>query len=806
MSYVNQSLQKKDAMALVTGQPVYTDDLAPKECLIIKILRSPYANAWVEEIKTDTAMKVDGIACILTWQDVPKKRFASAGQTYPEFSPYDRLILDQHLRFVGDAVAIVAGETEAAVDLAIKRVKVKYRVETPVLDMHTAKDNPVLVHPEENWESKFPVGADNKRNLAAKGHEEMGDIDKVLAECKYTVDEIYHTKADQQSMMESFRTYCTKDHFGRLNVVSSTQVPFHLRRILGNALGIPSSKIRVIKPRIGGGFGAKQTEVCEIYPAIVTWLTGRPSKIVYSRYETLTCGSPRHEMEVHVQVGADENGIVKGIKVEALSNAGAYGDHSPTTVGLTGHKAIALYRNLEAFAFDYEVVYTNVQAAGAYRGYGATQGIYAVESAVNELAHKMNMDPAKIRELNMPIEGEPMYDYDGNLTHTASCTMDRCLARAKEMIGWDEKYPCRDMGNGKVRGVGVAMAMQGSSIAGVDVGGADIKLNEDGSYTLALGCTDMGTGCDTVMAQIAADCLNTPMDNIVVFSVDTDISPYDSGSYASATTYTTGVAVMKACEELKKKICKLGAEMMEVDEGKVDFDGSCVFYDETLEISDGADGNAAGHMTDAEEGYSVDMDAISSENAQKKVSLEDIALKSTFFNNIELQVVKQHSSPISPPPFMVGMAEVEVDTETGSVDVLDYVAVVDCGTPINPNLARVQTEGGIAQGIGMALWEDVQYTDKGKIRNNSFMQYKIPTRQDIGNIRVDFECSYEKSGPFGAKSIGELVIDTPCPALAEAIYNATGVRLTELPMTPEKIAMEILKNRESIRSGTKVEK
>ena len=416
----------------------------------------------------------------------------------------------------------------------------------------------------------------------------------------------------------------------------------------------------------------------------------------------------------------------------------------------------------------------------------------------------MGMDPVKVKEMNMPVEGGPLPGYP-DVPYAQSCSMDRCMARAKEMMDWDSKYPCRDMGNGKVRGVGVAMAMQGSSIAGVDVGGADIKLNEDGSYTLALGCTDMGTGCDTVMAQIAADCLNTPMDNIVVFSVDTDISPYDSGSYASATTYTTGVAVMKACEELKKKICKFGAEMMEVDERKVDFDGSCVFYDETLEISDGAEGNAAGHMTDAEEGYSVDMDAISSENAQKKVSLEDIALKSTFFNNIELQVVKQHSSPISPPPFMVGMAEVEVDTETGSVDVLDYVAVVDCGTPINPNLARVQTEGGIAQGIGMALWEDVQYTDKGKIRNNSFMQYKIPTRQDIGNIRVDFECSYEKSGPFGAKSIGELVIDTPCPALAEAIYNATGVRLTELPMTPEKIAMEILKNRESIRSGTKVE-
>ena len=742
MSYVNQSLQKKDAMALVTGQPVYTDDLAPKECLIIKILRSPYANAWIEEIKTENAKKTDGIACVLTWEDVPKKRFASAGQTYPEFSPYDRLILDQHLRFVGDAVAIVAGETEAAVDLALKRIKVKYRVETPVLDMHTAKDNPVLVHPEENWESKFPVGADNKRNLAAKGHEEMGDIDAVLASCKYTVDEVYHTKADQQCMMETFRAYCTKDHFGRL---------------LGNALGIPSSKIRVIKPRIGGGFGAKQTEVCEIYPAIVTWLTGRPSKIVYSRHEALICASPRHEMEVHVQVGADENGIVKGIKVEALSNAGAYGDHSPTTVGLTGHKAIALYRNLEAYNFDYEVVYTNVQAAGAYRGYGATQGIYAVESAVNELAHKMNMDPARIRELNMPVEGERMYDYDGNLTHTASCTMDRCLARAKEMIGWNEKYPCRDMGNGKVRGVGLAMAMQGSSISNVDVGGATLKLNEDASYTLSLGCADMGTGCDTILSQMAADCLETEFDNVVAFGVDTDVSPYDSGSYASATTYATGNAVINACSELKKRIIKVGAGMLGVDAEEAEFDGKRVYA------------------------------------GDKEVSLQEVAYKGTCGNTQELQVTTAFSSKISPPPYMIGAAEVEVDKETGNIELIDYVAVVDCGTPINPNLARVQTEGGVSQGIGMALMENVQYSKEGKIRENSFMQYKIPSRVDIGNIRVEFESSYEKSGPFGAKSIGELVIDTPCPAIADAVYNASGVRVRELPITPEKVAMGILK-------------
>ena len=767
MKYVNQPVRKTDAMSLVTGKPVYTDDLAPKDSLIVKVLRSPHANAWVEDIKTGTAEKVAGIVCILTYKDVPQKRFTLAGQTAPEMSPDDRLILDRHVRFIGDAVAIVAGETEEAVDKALKRIRVDYRVETPVLDIHKAKDNPILVHPEDDWKLKIPLGGDSKRNLCASAVEEDGDVDAVLAKCKYTIERTYHTKANQQTMMETFRTACYMDHFGRLVVLSSTQIPFHVRRIVGRALNIPASKVRVIKPRIGGGFGAKQTSVSEIYPAIVTWKTGRPAKMVFSRYESMICSSPRHEMEITVRAGADENGIVKAIDVYTLSNTGAYGEHSSTTVGLSGHKSIALYRHTEAHRFAFDVVYTNVQAAGAYRGYGATQGIYAVESAINELAHKMGMDPVKVKELNMPIEGGPLPGY-ADVPYAQSCSMDRCMVRAKEMMDWDSKYPCRDMGNGKVRGVGVAMAMQGSSIAGVDVGGADIKLNEDGSYTLGLGCTDMGTGCDTVMAQIAADCLDTPMDNIVVFGVDTDISPYDSGSYASATTYTTGMAVMKACEELKKKICQVGAEMMGVDADKVDFDGSYAFYD-------------PGDDTEEAE--------------EKKVSLEEIALKGTFFNNIELQVVKQYSSPLSPPPFMVGMAEVEVDLETGSVEVLDYVGVVDCGTPINPNLARVQTEGGIAQGIGMALWEDVQYTEEGKIRNNSFMQYKIPTRQDIGNIRVDFECSYEKSGPFGAKSIGELVIDTPCPALAEAIYNATGVRLTELPMTPEKIAMGILKNR-----------
>ncbi|MBN2956503.1 xanthine dehydrogenase family protein molybdopterin-binding subunit [Blautia massiliensis (ex Durand et al. 2017)] len=756
MKYVNRPVPKTDAMSLVTGKPVYTDDLAPSDCLIVKILRSPHANAWVEEIKTDAAKKIDGIACVLTYEDVSHKRFTLAGQTAPEISPWDRYIIDKHVRFVGDPVAIVAGETEEAVDKALKRIKVKYRVEEAVLDIHTAKDNPILVHPEDDWYMPIPAGGDNKRNLCSSNVEEVGDVDAMLEKCAYTVDQVYHTKANQQTMMETFRTYCYMDHFQRLTVVSSTQIPFHIRRIVGNALNIPSSKVRVIKPRIGGGFGAKQSSVSEVFPALVTWVTGRPSKIVFSRKESMIASSPRHEMEVHIRMGADENGIVKAIDLYTLSNTGAYGEHGPTTVGLSGHKSIALYRHTEAYRFAYDVVYTNMQAAGAYRGYGATQGIFAVESAADELAHKMGMDPVKFRELNMPMEGEALPGYP-DVPINGSCTMDKCLARAKEMIGWDEKYPFRDMGNGKVRGVGIAMAMQGSSIAGIDVGGADIKLNEDGSYTLALGCSDMGTGCDTILAQMAADCLDTDMKNIVVFSVDTDISPYDSGSYASSTTYATGNAVIQACGELRKRIHAFGAQMLGVSAEDSDFDG------EKVRTEDG-----------------------------KEVTLQQIAGKATCGVCSELQVVKEYSSPISPPPFMVGAAEVEVDKETGQIDVIDYVGVIDCGTPINPNLARVQAEGGIGQGIGMVLYEDVQYTDKGKIRNNSFMQYKIPNRMDIPKVRIEFESSYEKTGPFGAKSIGELVIDTPCPAIANAVYNATGVRVRELPITPEKVAMGIL--------------
>ena len=755
MKTVNQPMRKKDAMQLVTGQPVYMDDVIPQDCLIVKLLRSPHANAIVQEIDTSRALLVPGIEAIYTWKDVDQqgRRYTQAGQTYPEPSPYDRLVIDRHVRFAGDVVAILAGKDEKCVDKAMKLIKVRYEVLPAVLDYHTALDNSVLVHPEENWESLAPVGADNKRNLCAHDESGAGDIEAVLAGCDVVIDHTYHTRACQQAMMETFRTYCSIDAYGRLNVLSSTQIVFHCRRILANALHIPKSMIRVAKPRIGGGFGAKQTSVCEVYPAFVTWKTKKPSKIIFSRYESQIASTPRHEMELHVRLGATKDGIVRGIDLYTLSNTGAYGEHGPTTVGLSGHKSIPLYGKAEAFRFVSDVVYTNHMSSGAYRGYGATQGLFAVESAVNELADKLGIDPFVIRQRNIVREGDVMPAYYGQVN--TSCALDRCLQAVHDNIGWDEKYPVRDMGNGKVRAVGMGMAMQGSGITSVDVGSASLKINDDGFYTLSIGAADMGTGCDTILAQIAAEVLDCPLDNVTVLGADTDSSPYDSGSYASSTTYVTGKAVEQCAEQLKQKICQVGAGLLGLDERAVVFAG----------------------------------DAVTSEDGTQRATLAQIAAASQCGSNTALEAVVTHSSEISPPPFMVGAAEVEVDLETGEAQVIRYEAAVDCGTPVNPNLARVQAEGGILQGIGMALTENVTYDDRGMPQENSLMQYKIPARNDIGHIHVVFESSYEGTGPFGAKSIGEVVINTPLPAVADAIYHATHKRFYELPITREQIAL-----------------
>ena len=753
MNSVGKGVIKKDAMALVTGQPVYCDDLAPKDCLIVKLLRSPHAYAKIKSIDTSIAKRIPGIEAVYTYEDVPTSRFTLAGQSYPEPSPYDRRILENVVRYVGDEVAIVAGANEDCVDRALKAIKVDYEVLEPLLDFEKSIDNTIVVHEEEDYKCLCEIGNDVKRNIVSSGESVVGDVDAVLKECDVVLERDYHTKANAQAMMETMRSYCYIDTYGRLNCVSSTQIPFHVRRILSNALEIPKSKINVIKPRIGGGFGAKQTACCEIFTAFVTWKLKKPSKIVYTREETFAASNSRHEMKMHVRIGATKEGTIEAIDLYTLSNQGAYGEHGPTTIGLAGHKSLPLYNHVKASRFTYDVVYTNTMRAGAYRGYGATQGQFAVESIINELADELNMDPCEIRFKNMTRENEVLSQYYNEELN--ACALDRCLEKAMEMIDYKNKPLRRDMGD-FVRGLGVSLSMQGSGISGLDVGSVEIKLQDDGFYTLSIGATDMGTGCDTILAQMVAECMDCDVDQVVTSSLDTDHAPYDTGSYASSTTYVTGMAVVKACEKLRNSILEAAAGFFNVDKEDIEFDGKKI--------------NTLDHV--------------------HEMSLAEFA--DTCFNGgiaKALIASDSHMSPTSPPPFMVGIAEVDVDKLAGEIKVHDYVSVVDCGTVINPNLARVQAEGGIVQGIGMALSEDITYSNEGKMRNRNFLQYKLPTRVDVPSVRVEFESSYEDNGPFGAKSIGEVVINTPTSAIASAIKHATGVQVRTLPITAEKVLL-----------------
>lgn len=753
MNSVGKGVIKKDAMALVTGQPVYCDDLAPKDCLIVKLLRSPHAYAKIKSIDTSIAKRIPGIEAVYTYEDVPTSRFTLAGQSYPEPSPYDRRILENVVRYVGDEVAIVAGANEDCVDRALKAIKVDYEVLEPLLDFEKSIDNAIVIHEEDDYKCLCEIGNDVKRNIVSSGESVVGDVDAVLKECDVVLERDYHTKANAQAMMETMRSYCYIDTYGRLNCVSSTQIPFHVRRILSNALEIPKSKINVIKPRIGGGFGAKQTACCEIFTAFVTWKLKKPSKIVYTREETFAASNSRHEMKMHVRIGATKEGTIEAIDLYTLSNQGAYGEHGPTTIGLAGHKSLPLYNHVKASRFTYDVVYTNTMRAGAYRGYGATQGQFAVESIINELADELNMDPCEIRFKNMTRENEVLSQYYNEELN--ACALDRCLEKAMEMIDYKNKPLRRDMGD-FVRGLGVSLSMQGSGISGLDVGSVEIKLQDDGFYTLSIGATDMGTGCDTILAQMVAECMDCDVDQVVTSSLDTDHAPYDTGSYASSTTYVTGMAVVKACEKLRNSILEAVAGFFNVDKEDIEFDGKKI--------------NTLDHV--------------------HEMSLAEFA--DTCFNGgiaKALIASDSHMSPTSPPPFMVGIAEVDVDKLTGEIKVHDYVSVVDCGTVINPNLARVQAEGGIVQGIGMALSEDITYSNEGKMRNRNFLQYKLPTRVDVPSVRVEFESSYEDNGPFGAKSIGEVVINTPTSAIASAIKHATGVQVRTLPITAEKVLL-----------------
>ncbi|MGE5581802.1 MAG: xanthine dehydrogenase family protein molybdopterin-binding subunit [Bacillota bacterium] len=761
MKAVNQSVHKLDGKGLILGKPAYTGDLAPQNALIVKLLRSPHAFARIKKIDTAKAVKLPGIVCILTHKDLPRNVITKAGQGYPEPSPYDRFILDEYVRYCGDEVAIVAAVSEKIAEEALDLIEVEYEVLDPVLDFEEAEGHPSIIHPEPEAHSKFDIGLDTAKNIAASYQMSVGNVPEVLKQCAVVVRDRYYTQAQAHVMMEPHIAFSYIDFYGRLTVVSSTQTPYHARRLLGLALNIPRKDIRVIKPRIGGGYGGKQTMHGELFVAAVTQKTGKPAKLTYTRKEVFEATYTRHPMRFDVVIGATKEGTIKVIDFDVLSDTGAYGDHALTVLMGAGSKPLPLYNKVEAVRFNGKVVYTNHVPAGAYRGYGAVQGLFALESAIDQLAAELSLDPAELRQQNMIREGEtsPIFKImgeggEGVAMTLDSCKLDYCVKRGMELSGWKRKFPRQVVTANKARGIGMAIAMQGSGIANIDMASAILKLNDDGFFNLMVGATDIGTGSDTILAQIAAEALSTNTENIIVYSSDTDLTPFDKGAYASSTTYVSGNAVKKAADNMRKLIETEGARKLRVEEGEVEFDG------EFIRRKDG----------------------------KGSISLKDLAT-GLFYHANQKQLVASDSyvGQKSPPPFMAGIAEVEVDLETGKIDLLNYTAVVDCGTTINPNLARVQMEGGLVQGIGMAIYEEVKYTGKGKLLSNSLLFYKIPNRRDIRNIVVEFADSYEPSGPYGAKSIAEIGIDTPPAAIANAVYNATGVRIKDLPLTPEKV-------------------
>lgn len=766
MKTVNHGHHSIDGRGLMLGKPAYTDDLADPNALIIKVVRSPYPHANIVEIDASAALNLPGVACVLTHKDFKRIAVTRAGQGYPEPSPRDKFVLDSVVRHIGDEVAVVAAKDKRTAEEAVDLIKVTYEVLEPVLDFEKAYENLNVIHREPECHEMFPIGFEPEKNVAAAYHLEVGQVEEVLKTCEVVVKESFYTQAQAHVMMEPHAVNARMDIHNRLTLYTSTQTPTHVRRIVATALDYPLSKIRIVKPRVGGGYGGKQCVHGEMLAAAVTLKTGKPSKLVYTRKEVFESTYSRHPMRFDVTIGACKDGTLKALDVQVLSDTGAYGEHALTVFMVAGSKTLPLYNKVDAVRFTGKVVYTNHTPAGAYRGYGAIQGNYALESTIDILAEKLGIDPVELREQNMIAETEtsPIFEKMGEGTEGAamnmdSCKLDYCVKQGQKLVGWKEKYPRVELEKDKVRGVGMAIAMQGSGIAMIDMASAVIKLNDGGFYNLMIGATDIGQGSDTILAQIAAETLGTDLSNVVVYSSDTDLTPFDTGAYASSTTYVSGNAVIKAAENMRAMIIEEGARALDVNVDQISFDGV------VLQVN----------------------------GRDQEITLKDLSNR-LIYNEDQKQLVATDSyvGTKSPPPFMAGYAEVEVDKRTGEVKVIDYVAVVDCGTTINPQLAKVQVEGGLLQGIGMTLYEEVIYNHKGEQITNDLMHYRIPTRKEVTSMQVEFADSYEESGPYGAKSVGEIGIDTPPAAIANAIYNAVGVRIKSLPITSEKVLMGLL--------------
>ncbi|MEK7808684.1 MAG: molybdopterin cofactor-binding domain-containing protein, partial [Chloroflexota bacterium] len=727
--------------------------------------------------------------------DVARGIYASGGQSYPNPPPYDQGSLDSKVRFVGDRVAVVAAESQEIANAAIKLIEVDYEILPAVFDPDEAIKGDVVIHDEADAQKIH----DAKHNVAAIVQARVGDFEKAFNDSPHKFEQTYYSHQVQQTPIEPHIVITYWDEDDRLVIRSATQVPFHVRRMVAPLIGLPIKRIRVIKPRIGGGFGGKQEMLLEDLCAHLTIATGRPVRFEFTRELEFMSARSRHPQKVTYRAGISKDGMLNALEMKIIEDTGAYGTHGLTVCSVAGLRGLTLYRcpNLN---LDTKIVYTNKPVPGAFRGYGGPQAYFALESIMEEIADALKMDSVEFRLKNAVRVGDELLiakalgeAREGFGQIVRSCGLTQCVEQGAAAIAWDRRSNLNwttDPARPHIkRGLGMALCMHGTAIPGLDMGAASIKMNDDGSFNVLVGATDLGTGSDTVLGQIAAESLGVPLNDILMYSSDTDFTPFDTGAYASSTTYISGRAVQKAADDVRRQIFERAAMMLGLGKGesraRPEGEGN-EGRGESRARPEGEGNEGEGKPHPYDRWQLKDRHVFAPDG--RSVSLSEVALHSLHTEDQrQIMATASHMSYESPPPFAAQFAEVEVDTETGQVTVKKLVMAVDCGTAINPQTASGQIDGGQVQALGYAICEEMPYDEKGSLLTRRFGDYKIYQADEMPEVESILVPTYEPSGPFGAKAVAEIPMDGVAPAIANAIAHATGKRIRALPFTPERV-------------------